>query len=44
LDDFVGSFLDDSLIDVAIEVIPTVPSHLRGFAETIVYCLAEPDK
>ena len=44
LNNFVSSFFNDCLIDVTIEMVPTVPSHLRCFTQTIVDGIAEPEK
>ncbi len=41
---FVCSFLDNCLIDVAIEMVPTVPSHLWGPAKTVVNGITESEK
>jgi hypothetical protein len=42
--DFICSFLDNSLIDVAKVVISTVPSHLRRLTQTIVDSLRKTKK
>ena len=42
--DFIGSFFDNSLVDVAKVVIPTVPSHLRGPTQTIIDSLNKTNK
>ena len=43
-DNFVCSFLDNCLIDVAIEMVPTVPSHLWGPTKTVVNSITESEK
>lgn len=42
--DFIGSFFDNSLVDVAKVVIPTVPSHLRRPTQTIIDSLKKTNK
>ncbi len=41
---FVCSFFDNCLIDVAIEMVPAIPSHLRGPAKTVVNGITESEK
>lgn len=42
--DFIGSFFDNSLIDVTEIKIPTVPTHLGSLSQTIVDSLSQTTK